>query len=280
MVIALPWQPRINKDFSDMTYCVGLLLDSGLVMASDSRTNAGVDYVSSYSKLHVFQPAPDRLFVVLAAGSLATTREVLDRIRRDLDQAVNPRPSPYQQAPGPTLVSVNYLFEAAAYIGQLNLAVQNEHGPALRQSGVSPDAGFILGGQIAGEAPGLFLIYPQGNAIAATPETPYLQIGESKYGKPSLDLIAYPGLPLDDAARLCLISLVGTARSNLTVGPPFEVAIYPRDSLTLSSRLKLDEDSPELQALSRSWREGLRQVFHELPRFGWEAAEHQTASQS
>jgi putative proteasome-type protease len=148
-----------------MTYCVGLLLDDGLVMASDSRTNAGVDYISSYSKLHVFQPALDRLFVVLAAGSLATTREVLDRIHRDLDQTVNPRPSPYQQAPGPTLLSVNYLFEAATYIGQLNLAVQNEHGPALRQSGNSAEAVFILGGQIAGEAPGLFLVYAGHRAV-------------------------------------------------------------------------------------------------------------------
>jgi putative proteasome-type protease len=252
-----------------MTYCVGLLLDDGLVMASDSRTNAGVDYISSYSKLHLFQPAPDRLFVVLAAGSLATTREVLDRIRRDLDQAVNPRPSPYQQAPGPTLLNVNYLFEAATYIGQLNLAVQNEHGPALRQSGNSPEAVFILGGQIAGEAPGLFLIYPQGNAIAATAETPYLQIGESKYGKTSLDLIATPGMSLDDGARLCLISLIGTARSNLTVGPPFELAVYPHDGLALSTRLKLDEDSPELQTLGNGWREGLRNVFQGLPSFGW-----------
>jgi putative proteasome-type protease len=252
-----------------MTYCVGLLLDDGLVMASDSCTNAGVDYISSYSKLHVFQPTPDRLFVVLAAGSLATTREVLDRIRRDLDQAVNPRPSPYQQSPGPTLLNVNYLFEAATYLGQLNLAVQNEHGPALRQSGNSPEATFILGGQIAGEAPGLFMVYSQGNAIAATRETPYLQIGESKYGKTSLDLIAQPQMSLDDAARLCLVSLLGTARSNLTVGPPFEVAVYPRDSLALSTRLKLDEESEELKIIASTWRDGLRGVFRSLPSFGW-----------
>lgn len=261
-----------------MTYCVGLLLDDGLVMASDSRTNAGVDYISSYSKLHVFQPAPDRLFVVLAAGSLATTREVLDRIRRDLDQAINPRPSPYQQAPGPTLLNVNYLFEAATYLGQLNLTVQNEHGPALRQSGNSPEATFILGGQIAGEAPGLFMVYSQGNAIAATPETPYLQIGESKYGKTSLDLIAQPRMSLDDAARLCLVSLLGTARSNLTVGPPFEIAIYPRDRLALSARLKLDEGAQELTMLDNNWQEGLRGVFNGLPRFDWGSTPPEAAS--
>lgn len=256
-----------------MTYCVGLLLDQGLVLASDSRTNAGVDYISSYSKMHVFQPAPDRLFVLLAAGSLATTQEVMNRIQRDLDQAVNPHPSPYQHAPGATLLNVNYLFEAATYIGQLSLAVQNEHGPALRQAGASPETSFILGGQLAGQPPGLFLIYPQGNAIAASAETPYLQIGEHKFGKPALDLIAHPGLSLDDGARLCLVSLEGTARSNLTVAPPFEVAICPRDRLGLSYRLKLEADSPELQVIKQSWTESLRNAFHGLPRFSWEQAD-------
>ncbi len=259
-----------------MTYCVGLLLDQGLVMASDSRTNAGVDYISSYSKLHVFQPAPDRLFVLLAAGSLATTQEVLNRIQRDLDQAANPNPSPYQQSPRVTLLNVNYLFEAATYIGQVSLAVQNEHGSALRQAGASPEASFILGGQIAGQAHGLFLIYSQGNAIEASPETPYLQIGESKYGKPALDRIAYPGLSLDDGARLCLVSLAGTARSNLTVAPPFEVAICPRDKIALSYRLKLDDDSPELQGISRSWNESLTRAFYGLPRFTWEPVDTPT----
>jgi len=253
-----------------MTYCVGLLLDQGLVLASDSRTNAGVDNVASYSKMHVLQPAPDRLFALLAAGNLATTREVVDRIGRDLDQSDNPRPSPYQQAPGPSLLNVAYLFEAATYIGQVSLAVQNEHGPALRQVGASAEAIFILGGQIAGEAPGLFLIYPQGNAIAATPETPYLQIGESKFGKAELDRFAHPGLSLNDGARLCLVSLEGTARANLSVAPPYEVALYPRDLLGLSHRLKLDSDSSELQALTFSWEQGQRQAFEALPRFAWE----------
>ncbi|AUB82695.1 20S proteasome subunit A/B [Candidatus Thiodictyon syntrophicum] len=259
-----------------MTYCVGLLLDEGMVMAADSRTNAGVDYISTYSKLHVLQPAPDRLFVLMVAGSLATTREVLDRIGRDLDQAINPRPSPFQQAPLVTLLNVNYLFEAATYIGQVSQAVQNEHGPALRQAGVSAEASFILGGQIAGQAHGLFLIYPQGNAIAATPETPYLQIGESKYGKPALDRIVHPGLSLADGARICLVSLVGTARSNLSVGPPFEVAICPRDQLAPSHLLKLPAGSPDLAALSRSWDESLSQAFFALPRFSWEPGNPQS----
>jgi putative proteasome-type protease len=251
-----------------MTYCVGLCLDQGLVMASDSRTNAGVDYISSFSKLHEFQPAPDRLFVLLAAGSLATTQDVLNRIRRDLDYAENARAQGLQ--PGLSLLTANYLFEAAAYVGQLMVAVQNDYGPALRQAGVSPEATLILGGQIAGQPHGLFLIYPQGNFISATRETPYLQIGENKFGKPVLDRFANQSLSLEHGARLCLVSLDGTARSNLTVAPPFEVAIYPRDALALSQRLKFAADSPELVALSRSWEESLARGFQELPRFAWE----------
>ena len=253
-----------------MTYCVGLCLDQGLVMASDSRTNAGVDYISSYSKLHVFQPAPDRFFILLAAGNLATTQEVLARIRRDLDRALGADAGGGEPAPAQTLLNVGYLFEAATYVGQVSLAVQNEHGPALRQVGAGVEATFILGGQIAGQPPGLYMIYPQGNWITATPETPYLQIGESKYGKPALDHIVHPGLSLDDGARVCLVSLVGTARSNLTVGPPYEVAICPRDLLTPSQRLKLEADSEELRALTRDWGERFREAFYGLPIFPWE----------
>ena len=251
-----------------MTYCVGLCLDQGLVMASDSRTNAGVDYISSFSKLHLFQPAPDRLFVLLAAGNLATTQEVLHRIRRDLDQALNPDPS--RVAPSQTLLNVAYLFEAATSVGQVSLAVQNEHGPALRQVGAGVEATFLLGGQIAGQPPGLYLIYPQGNWMTATPETPFLQIGESKYGKPALDHIVHPGLSLEDGARVCLVSLLGTARSNLTVGPPYEVAICPRDLFAPSSRLRLEADSEELRVLTQSWGERFREAFYGLPRFPWE----------
>jgi putative proteasome-type protease len=254
-----------------MTYCVGLRLEQGLVMAADSRTNAGVDYISSFSKLHVLQPAPDRIFVLLAAGSLATTQNVLNRINRDLDRAATD--SGADGSGGTNLLTVDYLFEAAAYIGKLNLAVQDDYGPALRSSGVSAEATFILGGQMANQPHGLYLIYPQGNAIAATDETPYLQIGESKFGKPVLDRFAVPGLPLEEGARLSLVSLLGTARSNLTVAPPFEVAIYPRDTLALSHRLKFEADAPELLALSKSWDAALARGFRELPRFDWEHPE-------
>jgi putative proteasome-type protease len=157
-------------------------------------------------------------------------------------------------------------------VGKVSLSVQRDHGPALQQSGVSAETTLILGGQISGEPHGLFLIYPQGNYFAASPETPYLQIGENKYGKPALDRIAKLRLSLEDAARLCIVSLDATSRSNVTVGPPFEVAIYPKDSVTLSHRLKLDADSQLLKDLSQSWNRGICQAFESLPRFDWETA--------
>lgn len=243
-----------------MTYCLGIAVEAGLVLASDSRTNAGIDYVTSFSKLHVLTPAPDRLFVLLSAGNLATTQEVMNRIRRDLDQP----------PAGVHLGNAGYLFEAAAYVGRVSLGVQHDHGPALAESGVSAQTTLILGGQIAGQPPGLYMIYPQGNYFAASPETPYLQIGENKYGKPALDRIVRPDMSLEDAARLCLVSLDATSRSNVTVGPPFELVICPRDRLALSHRLKLTADTPLLAEISRSWNMGLRAAFEGLPRFDWE----------
>ncbi|MEW5838100.1 MAG: 20S proteasome subunit A/B [Pseudomonadota bacterium] len=253
-----------------MTYCVGLLLDKGLVMASDSRTNAGVDYISSYSKLHVIQPAPDRIFTILAAGSLSTTQELLNRIQRDIDLTLNPNPNSLYQPPQQTLLNVGYMFEAARYVGQLSLAIQNEHGAVSRMSGASMEATFILGGQIAGQPHELFLVYAQGNFIQATDETPYFQIGESKYGKSVLDVIATPGMSLNDGARVCLASLVGTARANLTVAPPFEVAIYASGAFALAQKIKLEADSTELMNMHHDWESAIRLAFRSLPPFAWE----------
>jgi len=263
-----------------MTYCVGFLLESGLVFASDSRTNAGVDYISSYSKLHVFQPSPDRLFVLMAAGNLGTTQAVLNRIRRDLERGAEPVADPPPEAQpaaafgagekSTNLLNANYLFEAADYIGQLSLAVQGEFAAALKQVGASGEASFILGGQIKGQPHGLYLIYPQGNAIMATPETPFLQIGESKYGKPPLDYVGHSKLSLEDAARLCLVSQIVTRRSNLTVGPPFEIALVPANQLRVSRRLKLDKDNHQVIRSMEIWARNMQETLGKLPRFQWE----------
>ncbi|MCX5961015.1 MAG: 20S proteasome subunit A/B [Cyanobacteria bacterium] len=274
-----------------MTYCVGFLLESGLVFASDSRTNAGVDYISSYSKMHVFQPAPDRLFVLMAAGNLGTTQAVLNRIRRDLAldeaaaaatmvSAVNDGPGAPPPLAGPRplgtadeshdLLTARYLFEAADYVGRLSVAVQRAFSTPLQQAGASGEASFILGGQIAGQPHGLYLIYPQGNAIMATPETPFLQIGESKYGKPPLDYVGHTRLSLEDAARLCLVSQIVTRRSNLTVGPPFEIALVPTDELRVSRRLKLEKDNSQVIRSMEIWARNMQETLSKLPRFQWE----------
>jgi putative proteasome-type protease len=246
-----------------MTYCVGLSLDDGLVFASDSRTNAGVDYVTTYSKMHVFTPGTDRLFVILSAGNLATTQEVINHIQRDLDYP----------AGGPNLANVRYLFEAAEYVGSVSLAVQKEHNSALAQSGVSGETTLLIGGQIAGQPHGLMLIYPQGNYITSSPETPYLQIGESKYGKPALDRIVHPGLSLNQGARLALVSLDATTRSNITVGPPFELATYEKDSLAVGCRCRFDVNDAYLTKVREAWNRGIQAAFEKLPKFSWEAGE-------
>ncbi|SBO44866.1 20S proteasome subunit A/B [Cyanobium sp. NIES-981] len=317
-----------------MTYCVAFLLDAGLVFASDSRTNAGVDYISTYSKMHVFQPAPDRLFVLLAAGNLATTQAVLNQIQRDLRRhGVGPMgnavpgmpvgsgpgisgeagdpplqtsvfvglsdpapaavtvapeagqpmgtstppcrppaaiPPPEEDGEPANLVTARYLFEAADYVGRMSVAVQDQHKASLHQSGASAEASFILGGQIEGDRHGLYLIYPQGNAVMATRETPFLQIGESKYGKPPLDFVGHCGLSLEDAARLCLISQVITRRSNLSVGPPFELALMPANGLKITRRIKLAKGAPEIGRSMQVWAACMQEGLRRLPRFAWE----------
>jgi len=243
-----------------MTYCLAMSLAEGLVFASDSRTNAGVDYVTTFSKMHVFTPASDRIFLVLTAGNLATTQEVLHHLKRDLDAADAKE----------SLRTVRYLFEAAQYLGRVSCEVQRSHAVAMQKAGFSTEGSFILGGQIRGQAHGLFLVYPQGNFISASPETPYLQIGETKYGKPGLDRVIDARLALEDGARLALVSLDATMRSNISVGPPLEVAICPKDGFAIARYLNLKLESPFYRALREQWQAGLREAFRHLPRFEWE----------
>lgn len=242
-----------------MTYCLGFCLEDGLMFASDSRTNAGVDYVTSYSKMHVFTPSADRLFVLLSAGNLGTTQEVVNLLRRDLESSEGVK----------SLNNVKYLFEAADYIGEVSQRVQGQYA-ALQNSGVSGEVTLILGGQIRGQKHGLMLIYPQGNHIEATPSTPYLQIGETKYGKPVLDRVVRSDMSLGDAARLSLVSLSSTAKSNITVGPPYEMSMYRRDQFSLDTHCRFDGEGEYLPRLEESWKDGLNRAFESLPRFEWE----------
>jgi putative proteasome-type protease len=244
-----------------MTYCLALKLKDGLVFASDSRTTAGVDYISTYRKLHVFDAGPDRLIVVLTSGNLATTQELIDNIRRDLE-ADDGRDN---------LRTAGYLFEAARYVGRQLGAIEQQYAAALKDSGSDPRATLIVGGQIAGQPPALYQVYPEGNYVAATDETPFLQLGEFKYGKPILSRIAGADLSLDDAARLALVSFDAAMKSNLSVGPPLELAIYPNDALKFSRHLLFQADSDFFRSFCRRWNEKLKAAFKQLPKFEWEA---------
>lgn len=247
-----------------MTYCVAIKVDDGLVFAADTRTSAGVDDVRTYNKLHRFEFGGQRTFVVLSAGNLATTQWVLNAIRRDLDRSKDDE--------HPSLRTVRHMYEAAEYMGQLSVRAQRESVAHSQYSGVAFTTTLILGGQILGEEPALYLIYPEGNCISASPETPYLQIGEHKYGKPILDRLIRPHTALEDAARCALVSLDSTMKSNLTVGPPLDLAILPRDALQVTHQLRLDLDTPYYASLRKAWGEALERVFREdLPKFEWEA---------
>lgn len=242
-----------------MTYCVGIKVDAGLVFASDSRTNAGVDHVSTYSKMHVFERPGERVFVVLSAGNLATSQAVINALRREFNDPA-----------GPGLRQARDVFEAADHLGALSYRLQQEHAEALERSGASAEASFIIGGEVAGAGQEICLVYSQGNYISATPETPYLQIGETKYGKPILDRIIAAGTALDDAARCALVSLDSTIRANISVGPPLDLAVCRAGDLRVSRRLTLAGDSPLYLRIQQGWNEGLKRAFLELPRFEWE----------
>ncbi len=243
-----------------MTYCLAISVNKGLVFASDSRTNAGVDYVTTYSKMHSFVWPAERLCVLLTAGNLATSQAVVNALNTDLEE------------PGGhfSLRKGKHLHEVAHYVGRISQREQAQHASAMKQSGTSVEASFILGGQIAGQPPEIFLIYPQGNHISASPETPYLQIGENKYGKPILDRIITPETSLEDAARCALVSLDSTIRSNISVGPPVELCLHTAGSIVAPYHTRLTLSSPMYKTLYKSWNEGLRQAFASLPRFDWE----------
>jgi len=240
---------------SAMTYCLAMRLDEGLVLLADTRTNAGVDNISTFRKLHAIRPAPDRLFVLESAGSLAATHEVLDRIERDLGEPAGDHES---------LATVGHLFEAALYVGRLGREVAAEHREALAAAGADGSATFILGGQIAGTRPDVLLVYPEGNYIRASEERPFLQIGESKYGKFMLELAVAAHVDLDAAAKIALTSMMMTARANLSVGPPYDLAVYRNGSLELDE-VRIESDAPFLTELDAVWSRHFAQAIADLP---------------
>jgi len=243
-----------------MTYCLAVKVNKGLVFASDSRTNAGVDYVTTYSKMHIYHWPDNRTYVLLCSGNLATTQAVVNILQEDLE---NPKARF-------NLLKARNLYEVAHYIGKVNQHEQQLHSEGIKSSKTNIEASFIFGGQIAGGIPDIYMIYPQGNYISASTETPFLQIGENKYGKPILDRIINHNTTLEDSARCAIVSLDSTIRSNISVGPPLELAIYEADSLAEPRHMKLTMQSKLYKSLRKHWNEGLRREFDRLPRFDWE----------
>ena len=234
-----------------MTYCLAMRLDAGLLFLSDTRTNAGVDNIGTYRKLHTIRPAADRVFVVQAAGSLATTHEVLARVDRDIDT-----PGDHE-----SLATVGHLFEAALYLGRLNRMVTAEHAATV---GPGAAATFILGGQIAGSRPDILLVYSEGNYIRVSDTVPFLQIGEAKYGKFLLELAVRAHVDLQTAAKIALGSMLSTAHANLSVGPPYDAAVYRNGSLDVLE-MRIEADNAYLQALNDVWIDQLLDAVHHLP---------------
>jgi len=241
-----------------MTYCVAINTDQGLIFCSDSRTNAGFDNISSYSKMHTFVWPGERTFVLLSSGNLATTQSVAKRLWSDIESE-----SPVN------LCNVPNMLAASDYISSVSAFVQKQQ--ATRDtSGTIFEATFIFGGQIGLARPETLLIYPQGNYIHESNEHPFLQIGEMKYGKPILDRVIKRSSPLAHAARCALVSMNSTVRSNLTVGPPIELLIYKKDSLDAGQRIIMTESDPFSKELSEAWNQGLVHALENLPRFHWE----------
>jgi putative proteasome-type protease len=243
-----------------MTYCLGIALRQGLVIAADSRTNAGVDYISIYQKLFDFSLPGERVIVLCVSGNLSMTQGVIDRLQADIKGKHEPN-----------IHSFSALGEIAQYIGDKLRIVQACHRLALEQDGIDYHCNFLLGGQLPGEPIELYLIYTQGNFIRATPETPFLQIGETKYGKPILDrTLSYDTAP-GDAAKCALLSIDSTMRSNISVGPPINLLMYEVDSFQVNHQLRLEIRDPYLIAVRKDWEEKLNQAFRAMPEIPWPA---------
>jgi putative proteasome-type protease len=241
-----------------MTYCVGIMIDTGLVFASDSRTHAGVDNIASFCKMTVFERAGDRVIILLSSGNLAGTQAVISLLkqRNAKDGVIN-------------LWSTDSLFDAAMLVSDAMRDVDRRDSQHLAASNIRFNASFILGGQIAEETPRLFRIYAEGTFIEASPETPYFQTGETKYGKPVIDRVITQSTSLNDAAKCVLVSFDSTMRSNLSVGMPIDLICYQRDSLEVQMRRRFDEGDAYFSALGGQWTEGTRQVFSRLPNLDW-----------
>ena len=242
-----------------MTYCVAVLLDAGMVFASDSRTNAGVDNIATFRKMHVIANEGERVIVILSSGNLSITQSAINLLEHQS------RASDANK----TVHNASSMFEIANLVGNALREVHRRDRPYLQQSNIDIGASFVVGGQIRGEPQRLFNIYSEGNFIEAAPETPYFQIGESKYGKPVIDRVITRSTHLMEAAKCVLVSFDSTMRSNISVGLPIDIVIYDNNSLELRLQRRIDEADAYFKMIHTEWGEGLRRVFAELPNPDW-----------
>ncbi len=246
-----------------MTYCVGLRLDEGLVMLSDTRTNAGVDYISTFCKMHVFESPGERVITLLTAGNLALSHSVVTLLKEGIDGEHGVE----------TLFNVPSMFRAAQLVGAAIRQGYKIDGEALKEQDFSFDVSLLLGGQIKGRGMRLFQIYSAGNFIEATNDTPFLQIGEHKDGKPILDRAAAHNTELYDGVKLALVSMDSTLRSNLRVGLPIDLLVYRRNALCIDLRRRLTEEDPYFRMIRERWSEALRDAYRAMPRPSWDEAQ-------
>jgi putative proteasome-type protease len=238
----------------NMSYCVGAMIDAGMVFASDSRTNAGVDNVFTFRKMTTFEAPGERVIVIVNSGNLAVTQATINYLQQAIANNT-----------GAHLMNVASRHDVAELIGTALREVRHRDGPFLHEGNVDGSANFIVGGQIAGEKQRLFMIYSEGNFIEATSDALYFQIGETKYGKPIIDRIIRAGAPLDEAIKCILVSFDSTMRSNLSVGMPIDLACYEHDALHLGHVCRFADGDPYMQSLRKSWSEGVVRAFAQLP---------------
>ncbi len=242
-----------------MTYCVAMALDAGMIFASDSRTNAGVDQIARFSKMRSFVRDGDRVITILSSGNLSMTQNSISI----LEQRIRAGDSQLH------LMNATSMFDIARILGDSLREVKIRDAVYLQQNNIEASANFIVGGQIKGEAPRLFQVYGEGNFIEATAETCYFQIGESKYGKPVIDRVVTRGTSLTDATNCTLVSFDSTMRSNISVGLPIDLLVYQTDQFCVRLQRRIDESDPYFQMVHTQWGEGLRRVFAQLPNPDW-----------
>lgn len=240
-----------------MTYCVAIKLKAGLVFLSDSRTNAGLDQIGTFRKMIVYEKPDDRFMVLLSAGNLSISQSVREILQvEQLKEHADSEPI--------TIWNARSMFDAARVLGSAIRHVYDRDAASLKQAGVEFNVSLIFGGQIQGEGMRLFQVYSAGNFIEATPETPYFQAGESKYGKPVLDRVITPDTPLDEAAKCALVSMDSTLKSNLSVGLPLDMVVYEANQFQTDKIVCIDENNPYFRMLHGSWGQKLRQVFDSI----------------